>query len=406
MSKKFDTIEAAIEDIKAGKMIILVDDEDRENEGDLVCAAEKTTPEIINFMAKFGRGLICLSLAENQIQQLGLPMMTTNNTSAYGTNFTVSIEAVTGVTTGISAADRSHTILTAIRDDAQPKDIATPGHVFPLKAKKGGVLRRAGQTEGSVDLSRLAGLNPSGVICEIMNDDGTMARYNELRKFADQHGLKLITTEALIKYRLQKEVMVQQVAESKLPTHIAGEFRILGFTNKLNNEEYIALVKGEWKADEPILVRVHSKCLTGDVFGSKRCDCGEQLHKAMTIIEAEGKGVILYLDQEGRGIGIINKIKAYSLQDQGADTVEANERLGFKADLRDYGFGAQVLVRLGIKKIRLITNNPKKLIGLKGYGLQIVERVSLEVETNDNNKNYLRTKKKKLGHILEFHGHP
>ncbi len=406
MKKKFDTIESAIEDIRDGKMIILVDDEDRENEGDLVCAAEKTTPDIINFMAKYGRGLICLPMEESQVIKLGLPMMTTSNTSAFGTNFTVSIEAALGVTTGISAADRSHTVITAIKEDAKAEDIATPGHIFPLKARKGGVLRRAGQTEGAVDLAKLAGLNPSGVICEIMNDDGTMARYDDLRKFADQHNLKLVTTEALIKHRLKQEVMVNRVAEAKLPTHIAGDFNIVGFNNKLNNEEYVALVKGKWEKDEPVLVRVHSKCLTGDVFGSRRCDCGEQLHKAMSIIDKAGKGVILYLSQEGRGIGIINKIKAYGLQDGGADTVEANEKLGFKADLREYGFGAQVLASLGVNKIKLITNNPRKLVGLKGYGLQVVERVGLEVKTNESNKEYLKTKKNKLGHILEFHGHP
>ena len=406
MGKKFDTVAAAIEDIRQGKMVILVDDEDRENEGDLCCAAEMASPEMINFMAKYGRGLICLALTEKQVDRLGLPMMTARNTSVYGTNFTVSIEAAEGVTTGISAADRSHTVLTAIREDVQPGDISVPGHIFPLRAKRGGVLRRAGQTEGSVDLARLAGLNPSGVICEIMNDDGTMARYDDLRKFADLHQLKIITTEDLIKYRLNREVMVKRSAEARLPTHIAGDFRIVGFTNKLNDEEYVALIKGEWEPDEAVLVRVHSKCLTGDVFGSTRCDCGEQLHSAMKMIEEAGKGVILYLDQEGRGIGIINKIKAYNLQDQGADTVEANEKLGFKPDLRDYGFGAQVLMQLGLKKIKLITNNPHKIIGLKAYGLDVEERVPLQMETHEENEEYLKTKKNKMGHILEFHGHP
>ncbi|PCI30649.1 MAG: bifunctional 3,4-dihydroxy-2-butanone-4-phosphate synthase/GTP cyclohydrolase II [SAR324 cluster bacterium] len=406
MGKKFDTVAAAIEDIRQGKMVILVDDEDRENEGDLCCAAEMASPEMINFMAKYGRGLICLALTEKQVDRLGLPMMTARNTSVYGTNFTVSIEAAEGVTTGISAADRSHTVLTAIREDVQPEDISVPGHIFPLRAKRGGVLRRAGQTEGSVDLARLAGLNPSGVICEIMNDDGTMARYDDLRKFADLHQLKIITTEDLIKYRLNREVMVKRSAEARLPTHIAGDFRIVGFTNKLNDEEYVALIKGEWEPDEAVLVRVHSKCLTGDVFGSTRCDCGEQLHSAMKMIEEAGKGVILYLDQEGRGIGIINKIKAYNLQDQGADTVEANEKLGFKPDLRDYGFGAQVLMQLGLKKIKLITNNPHKIIGLKAYGLDVEERVPLQMETHEENEEYLKTKKNKMGHILEFHGHP
>lgn len=406
MGKKFDTIESALEDIRQGKMVILVDDEDRENEGDLFCAAEKATPEMINFMAKYGRGLICLTLDEEQVNRLGLPMMTTQNTSVYGTNFTVSIEAAEGVTTGISAADRSHTILTAIRPDAKPTDISTPGHVFPLRAKKGGVLQRAGQTEGSVDMARLAGLNPSGVICEIMNDDGTMARYDDLIKFSEEHKIKIVTNEDLIKYRLKTESMVERVAEANLPTHVAGDFKIIGFKNKLNKEEYVALVKGEWKEDETVLVRVHSQCLTGDVFGSQRCDCGDQLHTAMQMIEKAGKGVILYLHQEGRGIGILNKIKAYNLQDQGADTVEANEKLGFKADLRDYGFGAQVLMMLDLHRIKLITNNPRKIVGLKGYGIQVEGREPLITETNDQNEKYLSTKKNKLGHYLDFHGHP
>jgi len=405
MSKQFDEISEAIEAIARGEMIILVDDEDRENEGDLVCAGEFATPEAINFMAKHGRGLICLTLEEAQVNQLKLPMMASNNTSVFGTNFTVSIEAAEGVTTGISAADRSHTVLTAIKPDAQPTDISIPGHIFPLKAKSGGVLHRAGQTEGSVDLSKLAGLNPSGVICEIMNDDGTMARYPELRAFADEHKLKMVTVAALIKYRMQNEVMVELAAESKLPTQIAGEFRILGFTNKMNGENYIALVKGEWAENEEVMVRVHSECLTGDVFASARCDCGQQLHQAMKLIDAEGKGVVLYLAQEGRGIGIINKIKAYNLQDQGADTVEANEKLGFAADLRDYGFGAQVLAKLGLHKIKLVTNNPRKIVGLEGYGLEVVARVPLEMDALEGNEKYLSTKKHKLGHLLNLNEH-
>ena len=406
MSGKFDSIESAIEDIREGKMIILVDDENRENEGDLCFAAEKTTPEAINFMAKYGRGLICLSLTEDHVEQLGLPMMTSLNKSAYGTNFTVSIEAASGVTTGISAADRSHTIQTAIKASAKPVDIAMPGHIFPLKAKKGGVLQRAGQTEGSVDFSTLAGLHPSAVICEIMNDDGTMARYDDLIKFAREHQIKLVTIADLIHYRLKKEVMIEQKTSAKLPTSIAGEFKIIGFENKLNNEQYIALVKGEWETNESVLVRVHSQCLTGDVFGSVRCDCRDQLHQAMKMIESEGKGVILYLSQEGRGIGIINKIRAYHLQDKGADTVEANEQLGFQADLRNYGFGAQVLMDLGLHKIRIITNNPRKIIGLEGYGMQVVERIPLKTPYRESNADYLKTKKEKLGHMMEFHGHP
>jgi len=406
MSKKFDSIPQAIEAIKRGEMIVLVDDEDRENEGDLCCAAEFATPEAVNFMAKHGRGLICLTLTEEQVVKLELPMMAAKNTSVFGTNFTVSIEASTGVTTGISAADRSHTVLTAIRPEAKPSDISIPGHIFPLKAKLGGVLQRAGQTEGSVDLARLAGLNPSGVICEIMNDDGTMARYAELREFADQFKLKIVTIAELIKYRMSHEVMVEMVAEARLPTEIAGEFKIQGFTNKLNGENYIALIKGEWKKNDPVLVRVHSECLTGDVFGSSRCDCGPQLHQAMRLIEAEGQGVVLYLAQEGRGIGILNKLKAYSLQDQGADTVEANEQLGFEADLRDYGFGAQVLAHLGVHKIRLITNNPRKIIGLEGYGLEVIERVPLEIQAHAGNSKYLNTKKQKLGHMLSLKDHP
>ncbi len=398
---KFNTIEEALEDIRAGKMVILVDDEDRENEGDLCMAAEKVTPEAINFMAKYGRGLICLSLTPERVEELQLPMMTSENTSPYGTAFTVSIEARRGVTTGISAYDRATTILTAIDPKTRPEDLARPGHVFPLRARPGGVLQRAGQTEGSVDLARLAGLYPAGVICEIMNDDGTMARVPQLMEFAKKHKLKIITVKDLIEYRMRKERLVKRIANVKLPTKYGGEFRAIAYENIVDDNVHIALVKGEINPDEPVLVRVHSECLTGDVFGSGRCDCGEQLHKAMEMIDKEGKGIILYMRQEGRGIGLANKLKAYELQDQGLDTVEANIKLGFKPDLRDYGIGAQILVDLGARKLRLMTNNPRKIIGLEGYGLKIVERVPIEVKPHDKNINYLKTKKNKLGHILE-----
>ncbi|MGK0289961.1 MAG: 3,4-dihydroxy 2-butanone 4-phosphate synthase/GTP cyclohydrolase II [bacterium] len=402
---KFDTIEDALEDIRQGKQIILVDDEDRENEGDLYCAADQVTPEIINFMATHGRGLICLTLDEEGVDKLGLTMMTKRNTSVFGTNFTVSIDAAENVTTGISAYDRAYTILASIKEDAGPHTISIPGHIFPLRAQKGGVLCRAGQTEGSVDMSRLAGCHPSGVICEIMNEDGTMSRYDDLRKFADLHKLKMVTIADLIDYRLHRESQVELVDSANLPTDF-GEFKITGFRNKINDENYVALVKGEWATDEPVLVRVHSQCLTGDVFSSMRCDCQSQLHKSMKMIEEEGKGVVLYLAQEGRGIGILNKIKAYRYQDEGADTVEANEKLGLNADLRTYGFGAQVLHMLGLKKLRLITNNPRKLAGLHGYGLEVVERVPIIIESNDNNRHYLKTKQTKLGHFLDIGEHP
>ncbi|MDX9715504.1 MAG: bifunctional 3,4-dihydroxy-2-butanone-4-phosphate synthase/GTP cyclohydrolase II [Dissulfurispiraceae bacterium] len=397
----FNTIEEAIEDIAQGKMVILVDDEDRENEGDLTMAAEKITPEAINFMAKYGRGLICLSLTEQRVQELQLSMMSDDNTSSFGTAFTVSIEAKKGVTTGISAHDRAHTILTAINPDTKPEDIAKPGHVFPLKARHGGVLRRAGQTEGSVDLTRLAGLYPAGVICEIMNDDGTMSRVPQLMEFAKTHSLKIVTIKDLINYRMRTERFVKRAATVQMPTQYGGDFTAIAYTNDFDENVHIALVKGEIKPTEPVLVRVHSECLTGDVFGSKRCDCGDQLHKAMEMIEQEGKGVILYMRQEGRGIGLANKLRAYELQETGMDTVEANLHLGFKADMRDYGIGAQILVDLGVGQMKLMTNNPKKMVGLEGYGLTVVKRVPVEATPNEKNICYLKTKKKKLGHMLD-----
>ncbi len=398
---KLNTIEEALEDIEKGKMVILVDDEDRENEGDLCMAAEKITPEAINFMAKYGRGLICLSLSPQRVEELKLPMMTDDNTSSFGTAFTVSIEAKKGVTTGISAQDRAVTILTAINPKTKPEDIARPGHVFPLRAKPGGVLQRAGQTEGSVDLSRLAGLNPSGVICEIMNDDGTMARMPQLLEFAKIHSLKVIAIKHLIQYRMRTESFVKRIATVHMPTKYGGDFNAIAYSNMVDKNVHIALVKGDIAPEDKVLVRVHSECLTGDVFGSKRCDCGDQLHKAMEMVNKEGKGVILYMRQEGRGIGLPNKLRAYELQDKGLDTVEANLQLGFKADLRDYGIGAQILVDLGIRKMRLITNNTKKIVGREGYGLKVVERVSIETKPSEENILYLKTKKKKMGHLLE-----
>ena len=400
-SNIFNSIEDAIKAISRGEIIVVVDDEDRENEGDLICAAEAATPDIINFMAKYGRGLICLPLDAETVKRLNLPLMVTNNNASMGTNFTVSIEASVGVTTGICAADRALTIKTAINPESTIKDIRSPGHVFPLLSRQGGVLRRAGHTEAAVDLAHMAKMLPSGVICEIMNEDGTMARVPELKKFADHHGLMLITIKDLIEYRKRNETLVIKKAEAQMPSKY-GEFQVVGFQSVLDDSDYVALVKGEWEEDEPVLVRVHSECLTGDVFGSFRCDCGPQLHAAMEKVEREGKGVILYLPQEGRGIGLINKLQAYKLQEEGSDTVEANQKLGFKDDLRDYGMGAQMLFMLGVRRMRLMTNNPRKIVGVQGHGLEVVERVPLEIMSNPGNKKYMHTKKYKLGHILNI----
>lgn len=395
-------VEQAIKAAKEGRLIIIVDDEDRENEGDLMVAAEKVTPDIINFMAMHGRGLICLPLTKQRLKELDLPLMVMDNTASFKTAFTVSIDAKRGITTGISAHDRSHTIHVVMDPNAKPSDLARPGHIFPLEAKDGGVLERAGQTEASIDITRLAGLKPAAVICEIMNEDGTMARMPQLEKYSQTYDIPILTIADLIKYRMKTECLVQKVEQIPLPTK-HGEFQLIIFEDAIHRENHVALVKGEINKDEPTLVRVHSQCLTGDVFGSNRCDCGDQLHQAMEMIDKAGKGVILYIiNQEGRGIGLANKIKAYAMQDKGLDTVEANEKLGFKPDQRDYGIGAQILVSLGVNKLRLITNNPRKFIGLAGYGLDIVDRVPIEIPPCKSNLHYLKTKKEKMGHILDM----
>ncbi|MDR2104535.1 MAG: bifunctional 3,4-dihydroxy-2-butanone-4-phosphate synthase/GTP cyclohydrolase II [Deferribacteraceae bacterium] len=401
MSKYRATVEEAIEEIKKGKMIILVDDEDRENEGDLTIAAEFITPDAINFMAKYARGLICLTLTSERCNELKLPLMMSEeaNKSRYGTAFTLSIEAKDGVTTGISAADRAQTIKVAVDPSKGADDLAIPGHIFPIRARRGGVLIRAGQTEGSVDLARLAGLNPAGVICEVMNDDGTMARMPQLEEFAKKFELRILTIADLIAYRLKNDPIAEEAASASLPTY-DGEFRILAFHSIADDQEAVALVKGDVADGEPVLVRVHSACITGEVFGSKRCDCGAQLHTAMRMVEEAGRGVILYLSQEGRGIGLVNKIKAYKLQEEGYDTVEANKKLGFKDDLRDYGFGAQVLAKLGVKKMRLLTNNPVKISALSGYGLSVIESLPLITGITRDNFSYMYTKQEKMGHTL------
>jgi len=397
----FAPIEEAARALAAGRFVVIVDDEDRENEGDLVLAAERVTPEAVNFMAREGRGLICLALTEERCDELALPLMVEENTSNFGTAFTVSIEARGRTTTGISAADRAATVRAAIDPATRPSDLNRPGHMFPLRAQRGGVLKRAGQTEASVDLARIAGLTPAAVICEVMNEDGTMARVPDLRRFCAKHELPLVTVADLIRHRMRHERLVHRIASPQLPTHL-GEFRLHAYKSDVTHEEHIALVHGEIREEEPVLVRVHSQCLTGDVFGSARCDCGEQLELAMEKIIADGKGVFLYLLQEGRGIGLLNKLKAYELQDQGHDTVSANEKLGFPPDIRNYGVGCQILRDLGVRKMRLMTNNPSKYVAIDGYGLEIVERVPLEVHPTDRSRKYLEAKKNKMGHLLKL----
>ncbi|MDG1916342.1 MAG: bifunctional 3,4-dihydroxy-2-butanone-4-phosphate synthase/GTP cyclohydrolase II [Flavobacteriales bacterium] len=395
-----NTIEEAIEDIKAGKIVIVVDDEDRENEGDFLAAADKVTPEMINFMATYGRGLICAPLIEDRCEELELELMVGKNTAEYETPFTVSVDLIgNGCTTGISASDRSKTIQALVNPNTRASELGKPGHIFPLKARKGGVLRRAGHTEAAIDLARLAGLYPAGVIVEIMNDDGSMARMPELQKIAQKHQLKIVTIKDLIAFRIKNESLIEKQIDVNLPTEM-GNFNLHAFRQITNDQTHLALVKGEWKEDEPILVRVHSSCITGDIFGSCRCDCGPQLEAAMQMVEKEGKGVIVYMNQEGRGIGLLNKLKAYKLQEQGRDTVEANEELGFKADTRDYGVGAQILRSLNVHKIKLMSNNPKKRKGLIGYGLEIVENIAIEIDSNEHNEFYLKTKRDKMGHSL------
>jgi 3,4-dihydroxy 2-butanone 4-phosphate synthase/GTP cyclohydrolase II len=397
---EFDSIESAIEDIRQGKVVIVVDDEDRENEGDFLTAARNATPEVVNFMATHGRGLICASLTEQRCTELGLDLMVRDNTALHATPFTVSVDVKgRGTTTGISASDRAKTIAALIDPATKPEDLARPGHIFPLRARDGGVLRRTGHTEAAVDLSRLAGMEPAGVIVEILNEDGSMARLPELRVIAQRFGLKLITIEALVAYRMRHERLVERVVDVDLPTD-HGDFKLVAYKQVDNGEEHLALVKGTWSLDEPVLVRVHSSCVTGDIFGSQRCDCGPQLHAAMDMVDRAGKGVVLYMHQEGRGIGLINKLKAYKLQQEGVDTVEANRLLGFDSDVRDYGVGAQILFDLGVRKMKLMTNNPRKRTGLVGYGLEIAENVALEIQANVHNRHYLLTKKLKLGHSL------